>query len=74
MLASGRLGSWHAEVERPRRDGEHHTVTLRHEGKFLHIGIGRAFAGWRVLMLVAGKKGVLRQLSPMSRDVTERGE
>jgi hypothetical protein len=35
------------------------TVTLRHEGKFLHIGIGRAFAGWRVLMLVAGKKVIV---------------
>ena len=35
------------------------TVTLRHEGKFLHIGIGRAYAGWRVLMLVAGKKVIV---------------
>jgi len=32
------------------------TVTLRHKGELLHIGIGRAFAGKRVIMLVAGKK------------------
>lgn len=30
------------------------TVTLRHRGKLHHIGIGRPYAGWRVVMLVAG--------------------
>lgn len=29
-------------------------VTLRHRGRLLHIGIGRAYKGWRVIMLVAG--------------------
>jgi transposase InsO family protein len=29
-------------------------VTLRHKGRLHHIGIGRAYKGWRVLMLVAG--------------------
>ncbi|HEV3367575.1 MAG TPA: integrase core domain-containing protein [Acidimicrobiales bacterium] len=30
------------------------SVTLRHRGRLHHIGIGRAYAGWRVAMLVAG--------------------
>jgi transposase InsO family protein len=29
-------------------------LTLRHNGRLHHIGIGRAYAGWRVVMLVAG--------------------
>ena len=29
-------------------------VTIRHRGRLHHIGIGRAYSGWRVLMLVAG--------------------
>ena len=29
-------------------------VTLRHQGRLLHIGIGRAYTGWRVIVLVAG--------------------
>lgn len=29
-------------------------VTIRHNGRLHHIGIGRAYKGWRVLMLVAG--------------------
>ena len=29
-------------------------VTIRHKGRLHHIGIGRAYKGWRVLMLVAG--------------------
>jgi hypothetical protein len=28
------------------------TVTLRHRGRFHHIGIGRPYAGWRVALLV----------------------
>ena len=30
------------------------TLTLRHNGRLHHIGIGRGYAGWRVVMLVAG--------------------
>jgi hypothetical protein len=30
------------------------TVTLRHAGQLHHIGVGKAFKGWRVLMLIAG--------------------
>jgi hypothetical protein len=29
-------------------------LTLRHNGRLHHIGIGRAYTGWRVVMLVAG--------------------
>lgn len=30
-------------------------VTLRYEGRLHHIGVGRAYKGWRVILLVAGK-------------------
>ena len=30
------------------------SVTLRHKGRLHHIGIGRAYAGWRVAMLIDG--------------------
>ncbi|HXW31575.1 MAG TPA: IS481 family transposase [Acidimicrobiales bacterium] len=30
------------------------SVTLRYRGRLHHIGIGRPYAGWRVVMLVAG--------------------
>jgi transposase InsO family protein len=30
------------------------TVTLRYKGRLHHIGIGRPYQGWRVVMLVAG--------------------
>ena len=41
---------------RVRRDkvSTHGTVTLRYGGRLHHIGVGRAYAGWRVLLLVAG--------------------
>ncbi|MGH9195184.1 MAG: IS481 family transposase [Acidimicrobiia bacterium] len=32
----------------------HGGVTLRYKGRLHHIGIGRAYKGWRVVMLVAG--------------------
>ena len=32
----------------------HGGVTIRHKGRLHHIGIGRAYKGWRVVMLVAG--------------------
>jgi transposase InsO family protein len=31
-------------------------VTLRHDGRLHHIGIGRAYTGWRVILLVAGRE------------------
>jgi transposase InsO family protein len=31
------------------------TVTLRYKGRLHHIGIGAAYKGWRVVMLVAGR-------------------
>ena len=30
-------------------------VTLRHQGRLHHIGVGRAYRGWRVILLVAGR-------------------
>ena len=30
------------------------SVTLRYKGKLHHIGVGCPYAGWRVVMLVAG--------------------
>ena len=30
------------------------SVTLRHKGRLHHIGIGRAYAGWSVAMLIEG--------------------
>ena len=31
-------------------------VTLRHEGRLHHLGVGRAYKGWRVILLVAGRE------------------
>ncbi len=31
------------------------TVTLRYRSRLHHIGVGRAYAGWRVILLVAGR-------------------
>ncbi len=31
------------------------TVTLRYRGRLHHIGVGRPYAGWRVILLVAGR-------------------
>jgi transposase InsO family protein len=31
------------------------SVTLRYRGRLHHIGVGRAYSGWRVIILVAGK-------------------
>jgi transposase InsO family protein len=41
---------------RVRRDrvAKNGTVTLRHRGRLHHIGIGRPYAGWPILLLVAG--------------------
>jgi transposase InsO family protein len=43
---------------RVRRDrvNKNGTVTLRYRGRLHHIGVGRAYAGWRVLLLIAGKE------------------
>jgi transposase InsO family protein len=32
------------------------TVTLRYRGRLHHIGVGRPYAGWRVVLLVAGRE------------------
>ena len=32
------------------------TVTLRYRGRLHHLGVGRAYAGWRVVLLVAGRE------------------
>ena len=31
-------------------------VTLRYKGRLHHIGVGRAYRGWRVVLLVAGRE------------------
>jgi hypothetical protein len=31
------------------------SVTIRYRGKIHHLGVGRAHAGWRVVLLVAGR-------------------
>ncbi|MEY2431067.1 MAG: hypothetical protein QOC92_792 [Acidimicrobiaceae bacterium] len=31
-------------------------VTLRHNGRLHHIGIGNPYRGWRVVMRIAGKE------------------
>jgi transposase InsO family protein len=31
-------------------------VTLRYRGRLHHIGVGRSYAGWRVVLLVAGRE------------------
>ena len=38
----------------PRQSGLGRLVTLRRRGRLHHIGIGRAYAGWRVAMLIEG--------------------
>jgi transposase InsO family protein len=30
-------------------------VTLRHRGRLHHIGVGKPYAGWRIILLVAGR-------------------
>lgn len=32
------------------------TVTLRYRSRLYHLGVGRAYAGWRVVLLVAGRE------------------
>lgn len=32
------------------------SVTLRYRGRLHHIGVGRTYAGWRVVLLVAGRE------------------
>jgi hypothetical protein len=31
-------------------------VTLRYQGRLHHIGVGRAYRGWRVILLVVGRQ------------------
>jgi transposase InsO family protein len=43
---------------RVRRDkvNKNGTVTLRYRGRLHHIGVGRPYRGWRVILLVAGRE------------------
>ena len=41
-------------------------VTLRYRGRLHHIGVGAAFKGWRVILLVAG-----REIRILSTDGTQ---
>lgn len=45
------------------------TVTLRHRGRMHHIGVGRPYAGWRVVLLVKGLEVqiVAKDGSPLRR-------
>jgi transposase InsO family protein len=49
---------------RVRRDriSKKGNVTLRYRGRLHHIGIGAAYAGWRIILLVAGRD--IRILTP----------
>ncbi len=44
-------------------------VTLRYKGHLHHIGVGRAYRGWRVVLLVAGREVRILSLdgSPLRR-------
>ncbi len=44
-------------------------VTLRYRGRLHHIGVGRAYRGWRVVLLVAGREVRILSLdgSPLRR-------
>lgn len=48
-------------------------VTLRYRGKLHHIGVGRAYAGWRIAMLVDGRNVEIVGLdgSPLRRLVLD---
>jgi transposase InsO family protein len=48
-------------------------VTLRHRGRLHHIGVGNAYAGWRVAMLIDGLKVEIVSLdgSPLRRLVLD---
>ena len=49
------------------------TVTLRHKGRLHHIPVGRPYAGWRVVLLVAGLEVQILGLdgSPLRRLVLD---
>jgi|ERR1039457_2958559 transposase InsO family protein len=48
-----KVGDRRLRLDRVDRSGR---VTLRHRGRLHHIGIGNAYAGWRVAMLIDGLK------------------
>jgi len=48
-----KVGDRRMRLDRVDRTGR---VTLRHRGRLHHIGIGNAYAGWRVAMLIDGLK------------------
>jgi transposase InsO family protein len=45
------VGQRRLRIDRIDKSGR---VTVRHEGKLHHIGIGNAYAGWRIAMLIDG--------------------
>jgi len=51
-------------------------VTLLHEGRLHHIGVGRAFQGWRVIILVAGReiRVIGEEGSPLQRLTLDPGK
>lgn len=48
-----KVGNRRLRMDRVDKAGR---VTLRHRGRLHHIGVGNAYAGWRVAMLVDGLK------------------
>ena len=46
-----KVGQRRLRFDRVDRAGR---ITLRHRGRLHHIGIGNAYAGWRVAMLIDG--------------------
>jgi transposase InsO family protein len=46
-----KVGERRLRLDRVDKSG---TVTLRHRGRLHHLGIGHAYAGWRVAMLIDG--------------------
>ena len=50
-LSFVKVGDRRLRVDRVDKAGR---ITLRRRGRFHHIGIGDAYAGWRVAMLIDG--------------------
>jgi len=48
-----KVGNRRLRLDRVDKSGR---ITLRHRGRLHHIGIGNAYAGWRVAMLIDGLK------------------
>lgn len=46
-------GGYRVRNDKVNKNG---TVTLRYRGRLHHLGVGRPYAGWRVVLLVAGRE------------------